>query len=120
MQVAWHPHSESHFVVLGSDNTLRLYDLSDLSLAEQTFHLVVDSRGTAGKPSGRRLFQDACVKGWETLTHIDEGLDSCPLGEVGGWRRECKRVPAAHKGNNRSAASDKPLDMHQFAPGGLS
>lgn len=39
VQVAWHPHSPGHLVVLASDNVLRLYSLSDLTLAEQSFHL---------------------------------------------------------------------------------
>eukprot|EP00200_Dunaliella_tertiolecta_P014397 CAMPEP_0202393042 /NCGR_PEP_ID=MMETSP1127-20130417/92697_1 /ASSEMBLY_ACC=CAM_ASM_000462 /TAXON_ID=3047 /ORGANISM="Dunaliella tertiolecta, Strain CCMP1320" /LENGTH=499 /DNA_ID=CAMNT_0048995595 /DNA_START=34 /DNA_END=1530 /DNA_ORIENTATION=+ len=47
-QVAWHPHSEAHLVVLTSDNCLRLYHLSDLSMAEQTFHLKVHIPGAAG------------------------------------------------------------------------
>ncbi|KAF5829493.1 hypothetical protein DUNSADRAFT_16002 [Dunaliella salina] len=47
-QVAWHPFSEAHLVVLTSDNCLRLYHLSDLSIAEQTFHLKVHIPGAAG------------------------------------------------------------------------
>lgn len=35
-------------MVLTSDNCLRLYHLSDLSMAEQTFHLQVNGPGAAG------------------------------------------------------------------------
>lgn len=47
-QVAWHPHSEGHLLVLTSDNALRVYHLMDLSMAEQTLSLKVNSPDAAG------------------------------------------------------------------------
>ncbi|GIL88245.1 hypothetical protein Vretifemale_16191 [Volvox reticuliferus] len=44
-QVAWHPHSEEHFVVLTSDNRLRLYHVTHtLAVAEQTLHIVLATK----------------------------------------------------------------------------
>lgn len=39
VDMAWHPDSERHFVILTSDGVLRIYDLTMPSLAEQTFEL---------------------------------------------------------------------------------
>ncbi|GIL56236.1 hypothetical protein Vafri_11667 [Volvox africanus] len=44
-QVAWHPHSEEHLVVLTSDNRLRLYHVTHtLAAAEQTLHIVLAAK----------------------------------------------------------------------------
>ena len=40
LQISWHPHSDQHVVVLTSDATLRLYDITRPELAEQTFELL--------------------------------------------------------------------------------
>lgn len=64
LQVAWHPHSNLHFGLLTSDNTWRLYNVQDVSMAvrvqlrcigmgitcpqEQTFELQLQRRRRFG------------------------------------------------------------------------
>lgn len=105
LQAAWHPHSDSHLVALSSDNRLRMYSLSDLSMAEQTLHLKLNTptAGT-GKAGGYGLAaavgaeQAAAfafgpsIGPWGPFTVYIQAASGgvfsvCPLAPFGEWIR---------------------------------
>lgn len=58
--MSWHQHSPNHFAVLTSDSRFKLYNIKDLTLAEQTFQLKpTDSRARAFAAPGLQRSSDS-------------------------------------------------------------